>query len=193
MVGQGNSFSFDAGRVSLDFMATLGNRGSRAPVERLADRQSLTAWFVGAGLVGTQMAVSREELQEARALREALAAIVHARMSQQAVAVSDVRAVNQAAQTPVPPPRLRVQWGRLGRADPALSAAQALSVIARDGIDLLAGSQSGLLRECEGEDCTGVFVDASRGSRRRWCSTARCGNRARVAAHRSRHAERSDG
>jgi len=119
-------------------------------------------------------------------LREALAASVHARLSERAVAARDVRAVNLAAATPVPTARLRAEAGWLGRRDPVLSVAEILSVIARDAIELLTGPQLPLLRECEGSDCTGVFVDASRARRRRWCSTARCGNRARVAAHRSR-------
>lgn len=42
------------------------------------------------------------------------------------------------------------------------------------------------VKACEGHHCTLIFADHTRGHRRRWCSTAVCGNRAKVAAHRLR-------
>ena len=43
-----------------------------------------------------------------------------------------------------------------------------------------------LVRKCESPTCTLWFLDMSKGHGRRWCSTALCGNRAKVAAHRAR-------
>jgi len=42
------------------------------------------------------------------------------------------------------------------------------------------------VRSCEGPACTLMFADHTRGHRRRWCSMAICGNRAKQAAHRHR-------
>lgn len=42
------------------------------------------------------------------------------------------------------------------------------------------------VRACEGPACTLMFADHTRGRRRRWCSMAICGNRAKQAAHRRR-------
>ncbi|RWD60598.1 MAG: hypothetical protein EOS36_20540 [Mesorhizobium sp.] len=42
------------------------------------------------------------------------------------------------------------------------------------------------VKACEGPACTLLFVDHTRGHRRRWCSMALCGNRAKQAAHRHR-------
>lgn len=42
------------------------------------------------------------------------------------------------------------------------------------------------IKPCEGEHCTLVFADHTRGRQRRWCSMAVCGNRAKQAAHRER-------
>lgn len=42
------------------------------------------------------------------------------------------------------------------------------------------------LKACEGPACTLLFADHTRGHRRRWCSMAQCGNRAKQAAHRHR-------
>lgn len=42
------------------------------------------------------------------------------------------------------------------------------------------------VKSCEGPTCTLMFVDHTRGKKRRWCSMAACGNRAKAAAHRER-------
>ena len=46
------------------------------------------------------------------------------------------------------------------------------------------------IKACEGPACTLLFADHTRGHRRRWCSMALCGNRAKQAAHRERARER---
>jgi predicted RNA-binding Zn ribbon-like protein len=42
------------------------------------------------------------------------------------------------------------------------------------------------VKACEGPVCTLLFADHSRRRKRRWCSMALCGNRAKQAAHRRR-------
>ena len=42
------------------------------------------------------------------------------------------------------------------------------------------------VKACEGQSCTLMFADHTRGRARRWCSMAICGNRAKQAAHRNR-------
>lgn len=49
------------------------------------------------------------------------------------------------------------------------------------------------LRRCQGEDCHRLYLDTSRGGRRRWCSGEVCGNRERVARHRRRTLRAADG
>lgn len=45
------------------------------------------------------------------------------------------------------------------------------------------------VKACEGPACTLLFADHTKGHRRRWCSMAVCGNRAKQAAHyQRRHA-----
>lgn len=48
------------------------------------------------------------------------------------------------------------------------------------------------VKACEGPACTLLFADHTRGHRRRWCSMAACGNRAKQAAHRHRHRDDHD-
>ncbi|MCZ4100324.1 CGNR zinc finger domain-containing protein, partial [Streptomyces sp. H39-C1] len=62
-----------------------------------------------------------------------------------------------------------------------------LAAVARDAVELLTDPAArAQLRQCEGESCSLVYLDASRGRRRRWCSSEICGNRERVARHRRR-------
>jgi predicted RNA-binding Zn ribbon-like protein len=42
------------------------------------------------------------------------------------------------------------------------------------------------LKICQAGDCEYVFADTSRTRRRKWCTMAGCGNRAKVARHRAR-------
>ena len=49
----------------------------------------------------------------------------------------------------------------------------------------------GRIRECSADDCDLVYLDTSRSGNRRWCSMQRCGNRAKVRAHRARAGART--
>lgn len=65
----------------------------------------------------------------------------------------------------------------------------ALTPIALSAVEVAGSADPGRLRDCDAEDCTRWFVDTSKGGRRRWCSMARCGNRAKAARYRRRRAD----
>jgi predicted RNA-binding Zn ribbon-like protein len=52
-------------------------------------------------------------------------------------------------------------------------------------VDVIRADRLERLRECEADDCTGVFVDLSKNGSKRFCSP-RCGNRMAVRAYRAR-------
>jgi predicted RNA-binding Zn ribbon-like protein len=52
--------------------------------------------------------------------------------------------------------------------------------------ELLAVGDFELVRQCVGERCVLWFYDRTKGHGRRYCTSAGCGNRAKVAAYRSR-------
>jgi predicted RNA-binding Zn ribbon-like protein len=99
---------------------------------------------------------------------------------------ADVDAINLYAAIPDIPPVLEGGTRQAGRS--AARTAQALSVVARDAVRLLSPGEHGRdrIRTCDADDCGIVFADDSRSRSRRWCSMARCGNRAKVRAYRSR-------
>jgi len=57
--------------------------------------------------------------------------------------------------------------------------------------DLLCDGDLNLVRHCENPPCTMWFYYRTKGHRRRWCSQAVCGNRAKVAAFRDRQKRKS--
>lgn len=52
-------------------------------------------------------------------------------------------------------------------------------------IDVIRMNETGRLRVCQADDCTGLFTDLSKNGSKRFC-TVRCGNRMNMIAHRSR-------
>lgn len=61
---------------------------------------------------------------------------------------------------------------------------QQLGPVAEQAADLLVNGDFSLVRECEHPDCTLLFYDRTKAHRRRWCSMAICGNRAKAARFR---------
>ncbi|MGX1545178.1 CGNR zinc finger domain-containing protein [Streptomyces adustus] len=188
---------FDAGRICLDLLATTH------PGERLDSLPALHAWITRTGLVppGTPLAHADASWPAAfRELRSHTAWLVsgclgaHARSHGDGDASSPDRAlirVNEFARAAPPVPRaVRAEDGTLVKelAGPPECAAL-LAAVARDCVELLTDplARAGL-RQCEGDNCPIVYLDTSRGRRRRWCSSEVCGNRERVARHRRRAA-----
>jgi predicted RNA-binding Zn ribbon-like protein len=60
-----------------------------------------------------------------------------------------------------------------------------LSSLARDAVDLLSGPLADRIRTCAADECSLLYVDASRAGRRRWCSMNTCGARAKMATYRA--------
>jgi len=56
--------------------------------------------------------------------------------------------------------------------------------VARSAVELLTSADLDHVRECDGRGCGWLFRDTSKAGRRRWCSMAICGNRAKARRHR---------
>jgi len=63
---------------------------------------------------------------------------------------------------------------------------QARATIASSLANFLAQDDPHRLHTCANEGCREIFIDRSPTGRRRWCDMRVCGNRAKVARHRSR-------
>lgn len=66
------------------------------------------------------------------------------------------------------------------------TSAAVLAPVAEAIADLIVSNGHSLIRNCENPTCTLWFYDRTKAHRRRWCSMAVCGNRAKARAHRDR-------
>jgi predicted RNA-binding Zn ribbon-like protein len=174
--GRVGALRFDGGSLSLNLVATVGRRFGD-PVERLGSVERVQEWLAGVGL-DTRDAPTDDDAARLRALREQLDALFRAAVAGEPPPAAALADVNAAVRAGVP--RLSDD---LALAPASLDAV--LSLIAVDAVRILAGAERGDLHACEADDCRMLYLVRGRRARR-WCSSERCGNRVRVAAHRAR-------
>ena len=194
---------FIADSPGLDFLNSIATPVDQ-PVDWLDSGAGLVAWLAQADLLPLQAldALAKQsalgELDkvaaEARALREWFRGFVRKHMGRPLTpkAIRELKPLNTllerdemfsrvAADPDAHGNRLELQTTRRWRSPASLllpiGQALARCVCDEDFADI---------RACEGQRCTLIFADHTRGRGRRWCSMAMCGNRAKQAAHRNR-------
>ncbi|MET8881779.1 CGNR zinc finger domain-containing protein [Streptomyces rubiginosohelvolus] len=182
---------FDAGRICLDLVATERAGGVPGTCEQLDGTGHLAQWLTDARLVppGTALdALDDTWVVRFHELRSAISRLMTARLGGPPADGALERVNSLASGAPPGPRAVRGADGDLVRAlSAAPDCAGLLAVVARDAVDLLTDPVArAALRRCQGEDCHRLYLDTSRGGRRRWCSGEICGNRERVARHRRR-------
>ncbi|QNP68690.1 ABATE domain-containing protein [Streptomyces roseirectus] len=171
---------FVCGNPALDFAATLRARRS-ARFEMFVTPDRLTAWYVESGIVDAVSPGQDADVEEAKEVREAIYRLVTARRLGEPYDGSALTVLNNAARTPAAVPQLTPS-GRWTQGTPR----EALSLVAREAVELLSGPDVPLLKECGNPECTRTYVDRSRGTRRQWCGMESCGNKIKAAAYRAR-------
>jgi predicted RNA-binding Zn ribbon-like protein len=177
-------FVFISGRVALDFVHTGGD-GWRARWERWLGPADLADWLRACPKLEVDAAVDEEDLERARALREAIWEAAQALLAGRSVPRAHQRTIEQTAALPDLVPVLR-RGQRVWRADS--TGSEALSTVARDAIELFGGVARARLRRCQNPRCFLMFVDESRPGRRAWCTMRRCGNLNKLSRYRSKAA-----
>jgi predicted RNA-binding Zn ribbon-like protein len=176
----GHGWFFDSGSTALDFAYT-GAMGDNPAWERLRTPNDLSAWLEQR-FPGTD--TTDRDLVDAHALRAAIAHALTAIGHGTEPAPADVDVINLFAATPDIPPSLAGGSRQAGRS--RARAGQALSAMAREAVTLFGPESRERIRLCAADGCGLIFFDESRSNNRRWCSMQRCGNRAKVRAHRAR-------
>jgi predicted RNA-binding Zn ribbon-like protein len=197
-----------ADHPALDFVNTRAFPSSK-DVEWLADGRDLLSWLAAVKL--GDPAVLKSALadfgsarldavaRQARELREWLRGFVqrHAGKPLPPSAANELRPLNDLlgedntfrsiaarGRRQTAPATPALVWQRHHR---KLPPAATLLLPVADAIgNLLTDDDFTLVGRCEGPGCSLVFLDRTKNHRRRWCSIAWCGNRAKAAAHRAR-------
>jgi predicted RNA-binding Zn ribbon-like protein len=131
------------------------------------------------------MRIAQADLEEALVLRRAIWDAANAVRESRCPAPSDISAINRFAAYLPPVPALDADGSRAVLTLPE-GPRSALSVVARDAVDVLTRHSDMPIKQCENPACALLFVDTSRGKQRRWCSMGRCGNMKKVARHRAK-------
>lgn len=191
-------FDFSAGALCLDFANTWGNRGD-IMTDSLEAFSDLTKWVADAGvldrdgLADLHALVSGAEnadhlLRSAKFLREAIFSACAAAASESPPSPSDLDQLNRVlASTPV---RLLGQGDRCCRwvwPKTATAFDRAMWPIVESASDILTSDDVVRIRVCAAPDCSWLFLDRSRGRRRKWCDMSTCGNRAKARRYYERH------
>lgn len=176
----GHTWKLDPGALFLDFVYT-GDFGVGAWREGvILTGPDLDSWLAEHVSPGLRPAEPRE-VESALMLRECLSRTVKTiAATDQQPDDRDIDLIVQTASRPDLPPTMPGH-----EPSTPLDATRAISTIARDAVVQLR-DHGDRLRTCGGTDCPIIFLDLSRAGRRTWCSMARCGNRAKVRAYRTR-------
>jgi predicted RNA-binding Zn ribbon-like protein len=189
----------DGGHLALDFLNTVAPADA-SRVDALGAPGTLIEWLESASL-GTAADIAalrasppdtRLLLADALRLREAIAGIVDAHVSGAQVPALALVEVNRVLSSRDAGLRLTSEAGRyrLSNVTTTSGPLGLIAPVAEAAARLLLEADPTRLRRCAAEGCGLWFLDTSRNGRRRWCSMARCGNRAKVAAHYRRQRAR---
>lgn len=187
------------GHVALDFTNTVDSRGDRWGPDFLCAYSDLVVWAQRVQLVdGSEAALllqtakadpgeAGEALNRAKRLREALHAVFAAeargRRADPEVEseVTDAVAKASAFRILVPEPKgFLWRWSNEGLDAVAYRLAFAAAQL------LVQRPDRRDVRECLGPNCGWLFIDTSRGGKRRWCSDKSCGTHTRVRRFRAK-------
>lgn len=194
-----SDFKFVGGSLCLDFVNTLGERGSLEMRDKLVRFRDLIRWSEQAGIIKhaeanriLQLAeahgsTARTVLKRAIALREALYRIFKSHVQVRKPLRADLKMLNREIRAMRARESLAYSAGDfrwIWDEDDTLD--RPLWPVVLSAAKLMTSSNLRLLRQCDDEKCGWMFLDTSRNHSRHWCDMRDCGNRAKVARFRQR-------
>jgi predicted RNA-binding Zn ribbon-like protein len=201
---------FVAGSVGLDFLNSVATPVD-VPVDWIDDGEGLLAWLAQAQLIPDEVlkefrrAATAGELDavaaQARSLRELFRSFVaatkgHPLNSSHLSALEPLNrllARDQSFFRILPRLEGEASLHRVFEVRPMRRWTAPESLLQPLGealARLVSDEDFTYVKACEGPACTLLFVDHTKGHRRRWCSMAVCGNRAKQLAHYYRRTAR---
>lgn len=186
-----NPAFFIGDHAALDFLNSIAAPRGEV-IESIPNGEAYLVWLADSGLIDPAEARELHDkfggaaldrvATEARELREWLRLIM---------AQPDAKTVaklNQILATDCAQRQLEISGRRLVLRERReyTQARQLLAPVVRAIAELLTDENQSLIKHCANPSCTLWFYDRTKAHRRRFCSAAVCGNRAKVAAFRER-------
>lgn len=172
------------GHPALTFLNTVTDDGKTRAHDSFASGAALLATLAAAGLATRGMrAPGAGQLAALIALREAAYAVLSAMAAGRKPGREEALTLETAIKSTLQDATFTFRTGGIDIAPGPLGGLYDQVVLSL--FDLLQRDDLDRLRECR--RCTHLFLDHGRGQGRRWCSMARCGNRAKAEAFRARH------
>lgn len=168
------------GHLALDFCNTAAEHLAEQPEELLPDWEAFVRWTVQVGLIEPELfgelADSPSPIDEVWELREEIYHVGLTLALGDPVAEDDLVAIREEANAPKP--MVVSEGGGLHwRPDPQLASIELRAILAGEALSLFCSGRSARIGMCGGGLCGWLFLDESRGRRRRWCDMKDCGNR----------------
>ena len=181
-------FQFIAGNLALDFANTVHSAGAEDPQDDLRTPSDLQRWVDAADLLnGDQWSCSAAELASLKNLRHAIYVAFSSESAGDAATAAGLSRFNVHVQTVLTKARIESRQNGFQLISSSTRPVERLRFeIVWAAMDLLLSGDYRRVRQCAGDNCTWLFLDASRNGRRRWCEMQACGNRAKVRRFRQR-------
>ena len=171
------------GHLALDFCNTAGEHLAAQPDEMLLDWELFIRWTVQVGLVASEsypeLFRNPSPVDKIVQLREAIYRVGLAIARNERVPQPDLLAIHRQANVSKPTV-ISGRYGTRWRPDPPRASAQLRALLASEALSLFCSPRSSRIGICEGGQCGWLFLDESRGKRRRWCDMNDCGNKAKA-------------
>lgn len=188
------------GHPCLDFVNTVDSRGERWGPDLWRTYADLIDWAQRAEVIDEDVrgkllaaasrrpAAARTALDRAKMLREAVYALLYAEASDRPVPASELKSLNEFVTRAMSKRSLKLHanrptWGWTDSND--LDAVSYRVAFAASEF-IVSAADRRPVRECTGPNCGWLFLDTSRGGRRRWCSDETCGTHSRVRRFRNK-------
>ncbi len=192
---------FIGDHLALDFLNTVATPKG-VPVEWLENGQDLIDWLRQANLIPEEISARYQQSKDlptldviagrARVFRAWLREFVTMRMGkplteQSATTLQPLNELLAKDTSYATIESTTVETGlRLRRVRRWESPEELLQPIADVAADLICTVDFRMIRACEGQVCSLLFLDRTKAHGRRWCSMSVCGNRAKANAFRNR-------
>jgi predicted RNA-binding Zn ribbon-like protein len=180
----------DGGHPALDLVNTVYGQPDEPPeADVLAAPDDLVTFARRVGLADGSTRASPAALRDARRLRDALDAVLDARLAGDPPPAAPRAALEAAGRAALTAGRLAPRGGALAWTWPPGDPHAPVHRLAHAALELLA-SEADLARLHRCAACRWFFLDRSRGAGRRWCSMADCGTEAKKRRYVERRRER---